>query len=124
VCGTPGSLVHFYGKLRFIAFNQTRHLLKELSAPGSDTYNQVERAVLNHANKKRRQGNTTRLSWRNTLPIPTKREEDVKAQLKETMSNIPIWLEQVCGGSGYGDVNGLPECSWETLMKDYILTFP
>ena len=49
VCGTPGSLVHFYGKLRYIAFNQTRHLLDTIATPGSDAYNQVEQNVLNAA---------------------------------------------------------------------------
>ncbi|KAM5537576.1 hypothetical protein V8D89_008654, partial [Ganoderma adspersum] len=46
VCGTPGSMVHFYPILRFIAFNQTYHLLERLSVPGSPSYNRVEALVL------------------------------------------------------------------------------
>ncbi|RPD61479.1 hypothetical protein L227DRAFT_574555 [Lentinus tigrinus ALCF2SS1-6] len=46
VCGTPGSMVHFYSKLRYIAFNQTYHLLEALAAPGSDTYQKVEDMVM------------------------------------------------------------------------------
>ncbi|KAI0689299.1 hypothetical protein BC835DRAFT_261170 [Cytidiella melzeri] len=124
VCGTPGSLVHFYGKLRYIAFNQTKHLLKDLSTPGSDTYDQVERAVLRQANEKTRRSNSIRLYARTSLPLKTKREEDVKTKLKETLAKVPMWLEQICGGSGNGDINGLPNCNWEAAMKNYILTFP
>ena len=46
VCGTPGSMVHFYPRLRFIAFNQTYHLFERLSAQGSPSYNRVETLVL------------------------------------------------------------------------------
>lgn len=122
VCGTPGSLVHFYGKLRYIAFNQTKHLLKELSTPDSDSYKQVEREVVRRAGGKSK---TRRSSGGlSTVPVPTKREEDAKEKLKEAMANVPIWLEQICGGSGSGDINGLPQCNWEQEMKEYILTFP
>ena len=37
VCGTPGSLVHFYSTLRYIAYNDTRNLLEKLVAPNSET---------------------------------------------------------------------------------------
>jgi len=49
VCGTPGSMVHFYPTLREIAFNQTRTSLETLCAPESDAYQQVEQAVVNAA---------------------------------------------------------------------------
>ncbi|KAI0085897.1 hypothetical protein BDY19DRAFT_963563 [Irpex rosettiformis] len=125
VCGTPGSLVHFYSKLRYIAFNQTRHLLKDLSTPGSDTYNQVERAVIRRENRKTRKRTTVNRSGFSTVALPTKRSEDeVKKKLKNVMRNVPTWIEQVCGGSGSGDTNDLPQCNWEREMKEYILTFP
>lgn len=53
VCGTPGSLVHFYSTLRFIAFNDTRNLLEGFVKPGSHPFKQIEQLVeqaqLNHA---------------------------------------------------------------------------
>ncbi|OBZ75379.1 hypothetical protein A0H81_04105 [Grifola frondosa] len=52
VCGTPGSLVHFYPKLRYIAFNNTRYLMKSLCTPGTDSYKKVEAAVLDAADAK------------------------------------------------------------------------
>ena len=113
VCGTPGSLVHFYGKLRYIAYNQTRYLLKELCTPGSDTYDQVERAVVNRVDRKAK-----RTSGFSTVSLLEKRKDDVKAKLKEAMSGVSNSIEQICGGSG------LSQCSWEDELKQYILTFP
>ncbi|KAJ3002738.1 hypothetical protein NUW54_g5683 [Trametes sanguinea] len=49
VCGTPGSLVHFYSQLRFIAYNQTFHTFQALATPGTDAYQQVEKAVMDAA---------------------------------------------------------------------------
>ena len=40
VCGTPGSLVHFYPKLRYIVFNNTRHVLETLVNPKSYVFTQ------------------------------------------------------------------------------------
>lgn len=42
VCGTPGSLVHFYSTLRFIAFNSTKTTLEALTTPGNKAYKEVE----------------------------------------------------------------------------------
>ena len=46
VCGTPGSMVHFFPTLRFIAYNETRARIEAAVAPGSDAYQQVEQNVL------------------------------------------------------------------------------
>ncbi|PSR79163.1 hypothetical protein PHLCEN_2v7134 [Hermanssonia centrifuga] len=127
VCGTPGSLVHFYGKLRYIAFNQTKHILQSLATPGSDTYQQVEQDVLNAAN-----ANMKRMSriYAHANPYGTtpmflkKREDDIKTNLKRILAKIPSLMERTCGGSGDGETNGLSDCSWEDPMKAYILSFP
>ena len=129
VCGTPGSLVHFYGKLRYIAFNQTRHLLQAVSSPGSDAYNQVEQNVLNAANANGNVRRMIRIYQRSrpygTVPLfLTRREEDVKTQLRKILTTIEPMLLATCGGLENGETNGLPDCSWETAMKEYILTFP
>lgn len=126
VCGTPGSLVHFYGKLRYIAFNQTRHLLDVLASPGSDAYNEVERKVLDANAKTRRMIRIyQRAAPFGTVPLfLTKREEDMKTALRQVMKNIEPMLLQTCGGLEDGETNGLPDCSWEDAMKQYILSFP
>ena len=125
VCGTPGSLVHFYGKLRYIAFNQTRHLLDALTTPGSDAYNQVEQNIFDAAKSRRMIRIYERTSPYGTVPLfLTKREDDMKSQLKKIMDSIGPMLLSTCGGLDDGETNGLPDCSWEQAMKEYILTFP
>ncbi|KAH9941812.1 uncharacterized protein BXZ73DRAFT_88218 [Epithele typhae] len=132
VCGTPGSMVHFFPKLRYIAFNETYHLLQALSTPGTETYDAVERAVLDAADKdpKRaaRRGLPPPASWARSLasanPAPGSRRPDIKAGLRNIMQQVHALLEETCGGSGVEATNGLPRCSWEKEMKEYILTFP
>ncbi|KAI0355908.1 hypothetical protein OH77DRAFT_1424178 [Trametes cingulata] len=179
VCGTPGSLVHFYPKLRFIAYNQTYHLLQDLSAPGTDTYKRVEQAVMDaaasspgdrrrgysriyprgltdavnvaHNNKvsgsaahpgsgsgprsgsgssldsvpsSRPQGVSEASPSKMLVPVFLKRAQDVQAGLKSIMAQVHGLLGDACGANGVEDTNGLPECSWETEMKEYILSFP
>lgn len=126
VCGTPGSMVHFYSKLRYIAFNETSHNLAALTTPGSNTYDQVEQAVLKVANKNTRRMSRlyARASPYGTTPFfLTKRTEDVKTRLKQIMSKLESLLLDACGGEK-GETNGLPKCSWEDAMKAYILSFP
>ena len=191
VCGTPGSLVHFFPKLRYIAFNQTYHQLQELSTPGNSAYEQVEQAVLAAAKKPpatddalglvRRGGDgartprrISRVFARGAPPMMTrelpglsdalalgnvlslgdpltsatgsgsdsaglggldiisavegltnlKRAPDVKAGLRTILYQVHSLLEEQCGGDGAEATNGLPHCSWEDAMKEYILTFP
>ena len=46
VCGTPGSMVHFYPVFRYRAFNSTVNLWNEIIDTDSTQYKLVERAVL------------------------------------------------------------------------------
>ena len=181
VCGTPGSLVHFFPKLRYIAFNQTCHLLAALSTPGTPSYSRVEQLVVDASQRppdeRRRRGfsrvfsrdvtkainimrnNKNRAGSLASGPVPVpglgsssgpvdllstleeipgspsspsnmllsalpKRAQDVRAGLKTILAQTCALLEEACGGSGEGDTNGLPHCSWEEVMKEYILTFP
>lgn len=140
VCGTPGSLVHFYPKLRFIAHNRTRNALAALVAPGSDAYAAVEELVLADAleSKPRMARRFLRAGPPDTRPAIVKRAErelahartlkrrtqEVKTQLRTILAQAMPMMEQACGGTGHGQTNGLPGCSWEREMKEYILTFP
>ncbi|ETW78087.1 hypothetical protein HETIRDRAFT_326012 [Heterobasidion irregulare TC 32-1] len=125
VCGTPGSLVHFYPKLRYIAYNQTRALLADLAAPGSQSYEKVESAVMKAATMRRM------VRWYRfghpvapNLPYVRKREENVKEGFKNIMAQVALLLEKSCGGRATDDEGALSQCSWEAAMKEFILTFP
>ncbi|KZT24890.1 hypothetical protein NEOLEDRAFT_1134591 [Neolentinus lepideus HHB14362 ss-1] len=130
VCGTPGSMVHFYSKLRFIVFNQTKHFLEQMTKPGSDTYDQVERTVLQYSSNARRAPRTVLRYMRRDmesleeLTSLTTRSTDVRTSLKDILGRIGILLEQACGGTGTGVTNGLQSCSWEGPMKEFILSYP
>ncbi|KAA1472509.1 hypothetical protein DENSPDRAFT_838798 [Dentipellis sp. KUC8613] len=126
VCGTPGSLVHFYSTLRFIAFNETREILETHGSPGSDAYQQTEDAVVRAASGPARM---VRRYMRSGVDAGRdeyvkKREEDVKRGLRDIMKQIPTLLQKACGGRAADSPDGLPECSWEDTMKEFILSYP
>jgi hypothetical protein len=145
ICGTPGSLVHFFPTLRFIAFNHTRSMLQRLCSPGNDAYERAERSVVQAAAEHRgRESERRRVLWfeyaiaraggelwptqgRNfsyASVYARKRDEGAKKRFEEIMKQVPILLEAACGGHASEDESALPKCSWENLMKHYILTFP
>ncbi|KAG6830057.1 hypothetical protein H0H87_009407 [Tephrocybe sp. NHM501043] len=124
VCGTPGSLVHFYPKLRYIAYNNTRHHLQALATPGTKAYQETESNYLREAaggsayeRRKNSMGGTR-------MPRIRRQEQAVKRKLREVMRRVSSEMEKACGGTGTGKLNGLQRCSWETRMKEFILTFP
>ena len=150
VCGTPGSLVHFYSTLRYIVFNSTQHTLTALGSPGSDAYDQVNSLVTNAQNSGRK-----RSVHDNEIARPAERAEDVHstafnrhmhihprrfrsvprhhhmaAQLKRVpsvrsiLAGITPSLEKACGSPASDSANALPDCNWEAAMKAYILSFP
>jgi len=112
VCGTPGSMVHFYPKLRSIAYDETSKLLMKLSSPGSDSYKAVEKAVLADVHG----GAHNRRYVHVEVPM-TRRAEDVQARLAAILGKIGSLLRRACG-------EGYAACSWEEAMKAYILSFP
>ncbi len=141
ICGTPGSLVHFFPTLRFIAFNYTRSMLQRLCSPGNDAYERAERSVVQaaaghrgHENERRRvpwfeyaiiRAGGELAQGRNFSYVHAqKREGGVKKRFGEIMRQVPILLEEACGGQPSEGEDALPKCSWEKLMKQYILTFP
>jgi len=139
VCGTPGSLIHFYPKLCSIAFNETYYMLKSLTTPGSGAYEQVEKAVLADVSRStpRMLRIYPRYIFRSLLDVASnsdihttadvlsvKRSEDIKAGLKGILGKIPLLLRKTCSGSGMGETNEYSACSWEVAMKKYILSFP
>ena len=124
--GPNTSVIPDYAKLRYIAYNQTRHLLRELTTPGSDPYQQVVQNIMNGAQTSQPSPRMLRVYGR-SMPILLelqRRANDLKDNIKMVFGRTGFLLETKCGGSGNGDTNGLPDCSWEQEMKQYILTFP
>jgi hypothetical protein len=134
VCGTPGSLVHFFPTLRSIAFNSTRDMLQKLCSPSSDEYKKTEHAVARAATTTRKSGRKQRrfddrelaqgVPPGKNIQYVRKREEDVEKVFKEIMAQVSALLEEVCRGKPTEDASALPGCSWEEAMKAYILSFP
>jgi hypothetical protein len=132
ICGTPGSMVHFYSKFCDISFTTTitslvscanetypallktlqKHLATSLSHP------RVETAPGPQILRYRRRGlfdNETVKSSPSPLPIA---EKDIAQALKDILAKIPQNLKDCCGGSG------LSKCKWGETMKPFILSFP
>ena len=141
VCGTPGSLVHFFPALRLIAFKSTLDTLQKLCSPDSEEYKKTERAVVRAATTTRKSGSKQRRAstfregdargelahgvppWKNFQYL-RKRDEDVGNVFKEIMMQVSDLLKKACGGRPTDDANALPNCSWEDDMKAFILSYP
>ncbi|KAG5646391.1 hypothetical protein DXG03_003714 [Asterophora parasitica] len=121
VCGTPGSMVHFYPKLRYIAFSSTRRQLVELASPGNDAYRALEENVMAEIESG---GGYKQRAAGTRMPPKQRKGEQARGQVREIMSQISSRLEKICGGTGTGTTHGLPKCSWEKRMKEFILTYP
>ncbi|KAJ3519187.1 hypothetical protein NMY22_g13321 [Coprinellus aureogranulatus] len=145
VCGTPGSMVHFYPRLRYIAFNTTFHLLHDIVRSGSPVFNQIQANVETLRNSVRHRDLSSqatgsklrryfipeflappgsRFAGRLVSRSIAQRDNYVKDSLARIFQDMRSILEKICGGDGGGNTNSLPYCSWEQTMKEYILTFP
>ncbi|KAJ6588733.1 hypothetical protein B0H19DRAFT_1013686 [Mycena capillaripes] len=124
VCGTPGSLIHFYSTLRFICFKTARDRLISSMQPNTSSYLAVEKIVTREMTLQRGPG-PRMLRYRRSFiseddepsasPVAQK---DIASILQNTLDEASERLQKRCGG------DGLQRCSWETEMKPYILSFP
>lgn len=113
VCGTPGSLIHFYSKLRTIAFEETTSMLKNLTSPDSDSFKGVAKAVMADMHS-----NSGLAAPPRHVGIPVQRRaQNMTMVLEKIMEQAPMLLKKACG-------EGQAACSWEVKMKEYILSFP
>jgi hypothetical protein len=124
VCGTPGSMVHFFTKLKHIAFNTIQNLLSRLLDPKSKEFKEVLKIILQEAEGSRRL--KERRSWIgrrgiSTREVKLRRAEEARIvdDTKQVLSQVLQELDVICGGS-----ETLTHCSWEVGMKTYILSFP
>ncbi|KAG1798980.1 uncharacterized protein HD556DRAFT_1232048 [Suillus plorans] len=121
VCGTPGSMVHFYPTLVRIVFDGTTDLLANLTAPGSKPYNQIQQTVMADVNKghRKRMENLSRIMpLRNRAAIQASSTHSIQQGLKKIMKELRPTMLETCGGSN------LSLCSWEQPMKEFILQYP
>ncbi|KJA15609.1 hypothetical protein HYPSUDRAFT_148930 [Hypholoma sublateritium FD-334 SS-4] len=131
ICGTPGSLIHFYNRLQDIAFNSTASLFNDIIVSDSAAYRQVEQRVVKAASSNRRRRflrfkryDLARQSGlgreRNFQDIAGRGEKEIRQDLKIYLQQFRTLLSDACGGIG----NGIPNCSWKRPMGEYILSFP
>ncbi|KAH9932900.1 uncharacterized protein B0H18DRAFT_984519 [Fomitopsis serialis] len=85
VCGTPGSMVHFFPTLRYLAYNETRARIEAAADPGGDAYKQVEQNVLDAANDHKLKMRLGRISPR----MPSKTNTKAKAKTGAKVSATP-----------------------------------
>ena len=131
ICGTPGSLIHFYTKLKSIAFNSTVSLFGDVIGTDSAAYRKVEQRIVKAAssNTRRRFLRFKRFDLarqsglsreRNFEEIAGRGDEHIRQVLRSNFQQFPRLLGIACGGTS----NGIPNCSWESSMHNYILSFP
>ncbi|KAG2038351.1 hypothetical protein BDR03DRAFT_1091205 [Suillus americanus] len=121
VCGTPGSMVHFYPTLIKIVFDGTVSLLANLTAPGSKPYNQLQQMVMadvNEGQKKRMENLSRIMPLRSRAAIQARSAHSIQQGLKKIMKELRPTMLETCGGSN------LSFCSWEQPMKEFILQYP
>ena len=135
VCGTPGSIVHFYDKFCSLAFDATVHLFDEIINPSSGAYQEFEKGVISAASssssvekRKRivrfmRESDWLagpRLGFDKSKNIEKRVEPAIRDKLQTILQEFPSKLKAVCRG----DSTELASCKWEAAFKQYILSFP
>jgi hypothetical protein len=133
VCGTPGSMVHFYSHLRSLAYKATVRLIGEIAKPSSSAFRKVEKLVTSGASSRTARQRRFRFmrfdddgQLQSAMDLGTqmeRRSSHVQKTLESTFGQFGAILDGVCGGTD-GSTDSLPNCSWEQAMKEYILTFP
>ncbi|KAG6814336.1 hypothetical protein H0H93_012981, partial [Arthromyces matolae] len=107
ICGTPGSLVHFFPKLRYVVYNETRSHLQSIATPGTNAYKEIERnymsEALNGGANHRRRDPIASMGG-SMLPRIRRREQAAKDKLRSMMGNLSPELEKICGGTGTGQI--------------------
>ncbi|KAF8155756.1 hypothetical protein B0H34DRAFT_642848, partial [Crassisporium funariophilum] len=129
VCGTPGSIIHFYLTFRYIAFNATVNLLKDILKTDSPAFQQVEQLVQADIPTKQRRlmrfmRKMSTFGNKDIIMDNETRAERVKDTLAAIFRPVRSKMTSACGGTANGKTNGLPDCTWEAQFKEYISTFP
>ncbi|KZT41209.1 hypothetical protein SISSUDRAFT_347392 [Sistotremastrum suecicum HHB10207 ss-3] len=122
VCGTPGSIIHFYSTFIQIAFNTTENSIIDLVSPSnsSSQYKKIESAVLKASSS---QSKMSRFGTLLPLSLLSRQasQSTIKARLPTILgqTNVQDKLSKQCGGAA------LPNCNWISVgMKQYVLSWP
>ena len=121
VCGTPGSIVHFFNIFRYRAFNATVHGMEPIINPNSAAFKKVEEAIEQAVVSTNRRAISRFIR---STPPTCANGESVGATLVSWFRQFRRLMIVACGGTPEGKLNGLPGCSWEQEFKSYILSFP
>jgi hypothetical protein len=132
ICGTPGSIVHFYSKFRSLAFDATVHLFDEIIQPSSAAYQKFEASVISATSSSPSQEKRQRMvrfmreadrvakpriGFYNGKNIEKRAPKDTRDELQAIVRQFPSEMKSVCG-------DDLSSCSWEAEFKKFILSFP
>lgn len=115
VCGTPGSMVHFYPTLVHIVFDYVSGKLANITHPGTKVYHKVEKMVLADAQETQRR---TQSREPTSAKFRARGTTSTQKQFRAIMKDFPAMMLAACGGSN------LSQCRWEAYMKKFILKFP
>lgn len=132
VCGTPGSLVHFYSKFCSLAFDATVHLFEDIIKPSSAAYQKFEASVISATSSSPSAENRQRMvrfmreadwvakprfGFYKGKDIENRASKDIRDKLQTILRQFSSKMKSICG-------NELRSCSWEADFKQYILSFP
>ncbi|KAF8888543.1 hypothetical protein BD779DRAFT_1611269 [Infundibulicybe gibba] len=118
VCGTPGSMVHFYKKLLEIVYDEVRRQLKLIISQDSEVYKKLLAEFLAAVDKRNGDQAQPRRVFRfSRFGSAHARGEDMKEIFNKHISSLPSEIEKFCDPE-------LEHCSWEMPMKKFILSFP
>ncbi|KAK0192601.1 hypothetical protein F5146DRAFT_1040623 [Armillaria mellea] len=130
VCGTPGSLIHFYDDLLDIVFNSTATVCQNMTSPHSNVYQAIEKNMLeamsSHSSSRRmfRFARSTFYPTMSTAPSATgfskrSRFPNFSQVFHRHMSKLPRAVRNACKtGKGGGSRCTFPD------MKKKILSYP
>jgi hypothetical protein len=142
VCGTPGSIIHFYNTFVNIAFNTTSSGIANITSPtnSSSQFKEIQKEVSSAcqgANQRRRRI-APLFSSSSGASEGCSDQDSIQSTLKNILSldNIQSTMRDECGGQD------LPDCNWiqqgmkasryhrcllliaHALLQDYVLSWP
>ncbi|KAK0458904.1 uncharacterized protein EV420DRAFT_1334075 [Desarmillaria tabescens] len=129
VCGTPGSLIHFYPILLEIVYNSTMAVVQDITSPHSDAYQETQKTVFDtlppHFSSPRmfRFSRSTFYPAISTTPSATgfskrSRHSDFSRAFEIQMRKISQAVTQACKAGNGGGGCTFPD------MKKKILSYP
>lgn len=122
VCGTPGSMVHFYSKFCELAHDAIAQSLASAVSPHSASYRALEDSVAAQMPQPRFGGPGPQMLRYRRPTVFAGDERSVSPSfvpdLRSILEQIPMVLTDCCGGSE------LPLCTWKKKMEALILSYP